>query len=351
MKKVLFLTGGLGNGGAERVALTLADAFLDKGNFVNVFYFREDKEIYNTKCPTKLIKKSNFISMERYLRRCIKETCPDIIIAFEYHTAVKCVLATLFQKRTYKLIASERNEPNKLKKNHLIVWDILRNYAYGKCDWIVCQSQDAKAYFPQKIQKHTVVILNPVQGQLPEWKLGQSESSVIAFCRLDKQKNVPLLLEAFEQVLRDYPQYKLWIYGNGAMESDIRREITEKGMQKNVFLQPFSKDIHDIAVNSRLFVSTSDYEGMSNSMLEAMAMGMPVVCTDCPIGGARMVIRDHVNGILVPVGNSKCIAEAMREVISNDELADKLGQNAKKIKQDLSLEIILQKWMDLLFLQ
>lgn len=351
MKKVLFLTGGLGNGGAERVALTLADAFLDKGNFVNVFYFREDKEIYNTKCPTKLIKKSNFISMERYLRRCIKETCPDIIIAFEYHTAVKCVLATLFQKRTYKLIASERNDPNKLKKNHLIVWDILRNYAYGKCDWIVCQSQDAKAYFPQKIQKHTVVILNPVQGQLPEWKLGQSESSVIAFCRLDKQKNVPLLLEAFEQVLRDYPQYKLWIYGNGAMESDIRREITEKGMQKNVFLQPFSKDIHDIAVNSRLFVSTSDYEGMSNSMLEAMAMGMPVVCTDCPIGGARMVIRDHVNGILVPVGNSKCIAEAMREVISNDELADKLGQNAKKIKQDLSLEIILQKWMDLLFLQ
>lgn len=348
MEKILFLVGGLGNGGAERVALMLADAFLVKGYTVNIFYFREDKKIYGTKCSTKLIKKSNPVSTEIYLRRCINEISPDIIIAFEYHTAVKCVIAARFQKCTYKLIASERNDPYKLKNNNLFIWDILRRYAYGKCDWLVCQTQDAKAYFPAKIQKKAVVILNPVHEQLPEWRLEKSEPSMITFCRLDKQKNIPLLLEAFEQVLEDYPQYKLYIYGNGNMENDIRHEIIEKRLQQKVILQPFNKDIHNIAVKSRLFVLPSDYEGMSNSMLEAMAMGMPVVCTDCPIGGARMVIKDHVNGILVPVRSSRCLAKSMKEIISNDVLAVKLGKNARIISQALSMDVILQKWITLL---
>ena len=228
------------------------------------------------------------------------------------------------------------------------MWDILRRYAYGKCNCVVFQTQDAKAYFPAKIQKHSAVILNPVSGQVPQWRIGKSESSVIAFCRLERQKIIPLLLDAFQQVLKDFPQYRLHIYGNGSMEEDIRRDIAKRGMQQSVDLLPFDKDIHNIAVRSRLYVSSSDYEGMSNSMLEAMAMGMPVVCTDCPIGGARMVIEDHENGILVPVKNSGCLAQAMREIISDDVLAVKLGKNAGKIRQDLSLEIILQKWIALL---
>ncbi len=348
MERVLFLVGGLGNGGAERVALTLADGLWDKGYLVDVFYFREDKKIYGSKCPVKLIKKGGPISTVIYLRKCIKQISPDIVIAFEYHTAVKCVLSSCFQKRTYKLIASERNDPGSLKENKLFMWDILRRYAYGKCNCVVFQTQDAKAYFPAKILKHSAVILNPVSGQVPKWRIGKSESSVIAFCRLERQKNIPLLLDAFQQVLKDFPQYRLHIYGNGSMEEDIRRDIAKRGMQQSVDLLPFDKDIHNIAVRSRLYVSSSDYEGMSNSMLEAMAMGMPVVCTDCPIGGARMVIEDHENGILVPVKNSGCLAQAMREIISDDVLAVKLGKNAGKIRQDLSLEIILQKWIALL---
>lgn len=348
MERVLFLVGGLGNGGAERIALTLADGFLENGYSVNVFYFREDKKIYETKCPVKLIQKGSLIRTEIYLRRCIKEVSPDIIIAFEYHMAVKCILALLFQKQTYKLIASERNDPYRLKKGKLFIWDILRGYAYGKCNCVVCQTQDAKMYFPPKIQKHTVVILNPVSGRLPEWQLDQCEQSVITFCRLEPQKNIPLLLEAFEQVLIDYPQYRLCIYGSGSLEENIRCEIADRGLHHSVILQPFNKDIHNIAVKSRLFVSASDYEGMSNSMLEAMAMGMPVVCTDCPIGGARMVIEDHENGILVPVRNSRCLAEAMREIISSDVLAHRLGKNAREIRRELSPELILQKWIDLL---
>ncbi|MBO5030360.1 MAG: glycosyltransferase [Lachnospiraceae bacterium] len=346
-KKILFLAGGLGNGGAERVALTLADALFDQEYEVNIIYFREDKKPYDTKCPKIFVHKGNFISTELLLRKSINMIEPDVIIAFEYHTAVKCVLAGLFQKRKYKLIASERNDPNKLKENKLFLWDVLRGWAYKKCDCLVCQTLDAKSYFSEKIQRNTTVILNPVKDKLPEWKLQDCEKSIITFCRLEKQKNIPLLLDAFEDLLTIYPDYKLYIYGNGSQEGKIRREIKNRNIQKSVILNPFCSYIHKIAIKSHMFVSSSDYEGISNSMLEAMAMGMPVVCTDCPAGGARMVIQDHSNGILVPVQNKKSLCDAMSELISNDELACDLGRNARKISQELSVESILQKWIEL----
>ena len=348
MKKILFLTGGLGNGGAERVALTLADGLSNKGYLVEILYFREDKNPYSTKCHTRMVKKGDFLTTELYLRQCVKEAAPDVIIAFEYHTAVKCILATGFQKHNYRIISSERGDPYQLRKKKMKGWDFLRNYAYKKCDLVVCQTRDAKSYFSAEIQKHTVVIPNPVRNIFPEWESDQCENSVITFCRLEKQKNIPLLIQAFEQMLMLFPNYKLYIFGNGSEERKIRNEIKEKNLRENVILQDFSSDIHKIAVKSRLFVSSSDYEGISNSMLEAMAMGMPVVCTDCPVGGAGMIIRNYENGILVPVGDSTRLAEAMIEIISDSALASRLGDNAKRIKRELSVEGVLQRWIKLL---
>ena len=87
---------------------------------------------------------------------------------------------------------------------------------------------------------------------------------------------------------------------------------------------------------------------MSNSMLEAMAMGMPCVCTDCPAGGARAVITDHVNGILTPVGDAEALYQAMKELIDNPELANRLGENAVKVREEQSTEKIIKKWMELI---
>lgn len=94
-----------------------------------------------------------------------------------------------------------------------------------------------------------------------------------------------------------------------------------------------------------IHVSSSDYEGISNSMLEALAIGLPCICTDCPVGGAKMVIKNNINGILIPVGDQKALEQKMILLAENDELIEKLSQNAVKIRTKLSISNIADEWI------
>jgi glycosyltransferase involved in cell wall biosynthesis len=87
---------------------------------------------------------------------------------------------------------------------------------------------------------------------------------------------------------------------------------------------------------------------MSNSMLEAMAIGLPCVCTDCPAGGAGAVIKDGENGLLTPVSDAHALYLAMKKVAENPELAKKLSANSVNIKENQSVEKIIKEWMDLI---
>ena len=97
-----------------------------------------------------------------------------------------------------------------------------------------------------------------------------------------------------------------------------------------------------------MFVSSSDFEGMSNSMLEAMGMGLPTICTDCPAGGARAIIKDHENGILVPIKDVESMYRAMKEVAENKELAEKLSVNGTKLRDELSVDKIVSQWLEVI---
>lgn len=85
----------------------------------------------------------------------------------------------------------------------------------------------------------------------------------------------------------------------------------------------FRNDVHEKIADATMFVMSSDYEGLSNALLEAMAMGLPCISTDSPPGGARMVIRNGQNGLLVPVGNKEKLMEAMDSIAANAEMAEK----------------------------
>ena len=93
-----------------------------------------------------------------------------------------------------------------------------------------------------------------------------------------------------------------------------------------------------------MFVLSSDYEGMPNALMEAMASGLPCVSTDCGGGGARFLIRDGENGFLVPKGDEEALADAMRKILSDKELADMLGNNARKLQETLAPEKIYGEW-------
>jgi glycosyltransferase involved in cell wall biosynthesis len=97
-----------------------------------------------------------------------------------------------------------------------------------------------------------------------------------------------------------------------------------------------------------MFVSTSDYEGISNSMLEAMAMGLPCVVTDCPCGGARRFIKSYENGILIPTGDTGLCYKAMRYLIDNPDKANIISEKAEKIREELTVNQICLNWMEVL---
>ena len=200
----------------------------------------------------------------------------------------------------------------------------------------------------KSIQKKGIIIPNPINGNLPERYFGERKKEIVTSCRLHPQKNLKMMIDAFKLLADSYPEYKLIIYGQGVLEDELRKYISLLNLNNKVFLPGFEKNVMKKIVDSKMFVSSSDYEGISNSMLEAMGMGLPVVVTDCPIGGARMMITNNQNGILVPVGDTLALYNGMKKIIEDDEFAELLSNNAYKIRELYPLEKIAKKWIDIM---
>lgn len=250
-----------------------------------------------------------------------------------------------------KIVVSERGDPKKQMKKRY-GYNFIKKY-YQRADAVVFQTNDAKAAYPENIAAKGTVIFNPINDKLPEPYFGEREKRVVNFCRITEEKNLVILIDAFADFRKDFADYELDIYGdpvNGksGYVDKIKKHVAETGCENSVHIRPARSDIHTVIRNYAMFASSSDHEGMSNSMLEAMAIGMPVICTDCPIGGANAVIKSGENGILTEVGNAKEMSEAMKKIASDKAFADKLSLNAAKIRSELSLVNTAKKWMELI---
>ncbi len=221
-----------------------------------------------------------------------------------------------------RIVFSERNNPRKVP----IGWhqQALRNFAFRFADALVFQTEDARSYFPESVQKRGVIIPNPINGKLPPPIEGEREKTIVTACRLHPQKNLPMMINAFSMLADEFPEYKLVIYGQGVLEDELRAQIKALNLENRILLPGFASNILEKVAPCSMYVSSSDFEGISNSMLEALGMGLPAVVTDCPVGGARMVINSGENGILVPVGDTKAMYEAMRSILKDTAIADRM---------------------------
>ena len=155
-----------------------------------------------------------------------------------------------------------------------------------------------------------------------------------------------MLIDAFSIFHNTHLDYSLEIYGIGEEEEKLKALAQKKNISDSVHFMGFSADVNEKMRNASMYVCSSDYEGISNSMLEALGMGIPTISTDCPIGGARQVIRDHENGLLVPVRDIKSLSDAMIEIAEDKELASKLSDNAYLIRQALQIDQIAKRWVN-----
>ena len=226
---------------------------------------------------------------------------------------------------------SERSDPNEYEHK----W--IRDFFYGRADRVVLQTDDVLKSFGRKIREKAVVIPNPVDPMLPPAYKGKRKKKICAAARLEPSKDHKTLLRAFYDFQKEFGDYTLEIYGKGSLEGELKAMTKEMGMDAKVNFHGFCPTVREEIRDHAMYILSSKFEGISNALMETLAMGMPVIATDCPVGGSRMCIKDHENGILVPVEDPKALAAAMKELASDEELSQRLARNAGELRGFLVL--------------
>lgn len=347
-RKIIFLVPALRGGGAERVISILSDYFSNKGHAVKIALFKENIMEYSigskVEIDRSLIGKCNssvkrIISFHQFLKK------EGDTVVFSFFTMIGMyILLSSFGTRA-KIVISERLDPAQSIPRRRWLFAI-RSFLYRFAAGFVFQTADAMHFFDENVQRKSWVIPNPIKDDLPARFDGIRTKRIVTFARLEPQKNYPLLIDAFYEFHKIHNDYTLEIYGQGEMEQKLKEQVVKLGLTTSIHFMGFVKRIHERVIDASMFVLPSNYEGLSNSMLEAMAIGLPCICTDCPPGGAKMFIKNMENGLLVPIKDKKSMVEAMSLVADDEVLRNKISRNAEKVRYELSKEKISKKWLD-----
>ncbi len=350
MKKIIIYCTSLDRGGAERVTVYLTEYLIHNGIECEILTERFGKNEYAVPDGVKRVsisstKKPFAFKKVSLLRREIKKSGADTVLVMGVPNCIWLIPACL--GLGVKVIVSERNDPKNFagKKPVKILSRFLMRFAHG----FVFQTNDAKAFYDKKLKGRGQVIFNPlITDNLPNVYEGQRTKAIVTAGRLVTQKNQKMLISAFADVSKKHPEYNLIIYGEGPLRETLEAQAAELGIKDKVFLPGNTSDLLQHTKNAAIFVLPSDFEGMPNALIEAMAIGLPCISTDCPCGGPRELITDGQNGILVPVRDGARLTEAMIRLIEDQALAHNIGERAAEIRNRLNSEVIGRQWIDYL---
>ncbi len=343
-KKIVFVVGGMKRGGAERVISILSREYIRKGWNVSIVLLLFSEIQYKLEDKISIIDLSGKISSRVMrapywlvnLRKYLKKEEPDVVVSFAARINVLMLLSA-FGLDTKKII-SERNDP--IHDGRGRITKLLIQLLYPGADKIVFQTTRIKGYFNDRIRKKGVVIYNPIEVSADAQTVDSHK--IVSVGRLEKQKNHYFLIEAFSNIVKKYPEYELWIYGEGTLRNDLENLINRLGINNRVFLPGIAKNVHEQIANAEMCVLSSDYEGLSNALMEAMMMGLPCISTNC--AGSDELIQNNENGLLVSVGNREELEAAMEKLILDKGLANKLSTNAKNSSKKYSIEAVMRQW-------
>lgn len=354
--KITFVTSTLTSGGAERVISLLANNFAERGYEVEMIaltsispdYYKLDPKVKFIHADK--VSKGGLLGELWWFRRHIKKEKPDVVIAF-MEAVYEFVLLALLGTKT-PVISSERLDPALISCPRKVLRWLLLPTATAH----VVQTQHIKQYYNQQIQKKTHIIYNPVNEKVFNDNDDENDNlglkikderlnRIISVGRLYPQKNQKMMIEAFAQVSERHPDWKLVIYGEGYLRKDLEN-LVERLKVKDKFLLPGRCEtvIEEVA-KSKVFCLSSDYEGMSNAMIEALCVGTPVISTR--VSGTDELIRDGENGLLVDIGDTEGLAQAFEKLLSNQELREQLGKEGQKLATQFKTDTIVDQWENL----
>ena len=348
LEKLYIITRSMKAGGCERVIAQLANRFCATGTDVSLFsvyrhdsFYPLDERITVRPLSDREEGSSrDTFAVFRLFRKCVLEGKPDAVLAMP---DMINVWTSLFLAGTgIPVIVSERNDPARFPASRLK--RLLRKPAYRFAKGFVFQTEQQKAYFPERIRNRGTVIENPLDTEmLPSVFEGQRNRTVVTAARLAPQKNLTLLIDAFRIFSESRPDWKLIIYGEGSERNHLEKAAAE-AHPGTVILPGECRELAEAIRTAGMFVLSSDYEGMPNALIEAMSLGLPCVSTDCPAGGPASLIFQEKNGILVRTGDARGMAEAMGRIADDPAFAARIGKEAERIRQRLDVRTVAEKW-------
>lgn len=295
-------------------------------------------------------------TFKKRLQKVIDTTQPDIISTTTYSLNLVGIILQI-NTHAKRIIESHVNYNSILKENDfkgkLLLQTITRyydNYLLNKVKkmdaFFALTNGDAKQWAPYA--KKLYVIPNPVTLYPATIKdHTKTLHRIIGAGRLDPQKGFDLLIESFSCIANQCSEWHIDIFGNGNEEQKLRKIITEKKLDKQIFIHPASDYIYEEFQNSDFFVFSSRYEGWGLVLVEAMSCGIPAVSFQCDYG-PEDILTDHYDGLLVENGNIQDMANKILWMIQNPQERIKMGQAARDSAQRYKKTVILEKWLYIL---
>lgn len=341
----------LEGGGAERVICNLANYLATKDYNIIILTVVQSKVYYNLdkRVHIKSLSKKNELTTGIYnyrlwlrrLKQYNNQFNPDCYIAMLL-IPIKLILLS----RRYiqgKIIISERNDPNSYPIKVKLQLKMLMKFSDG----FIFQTPDAQHFYLKACKNKKIAIIpNAINDNFLniDTENIEKEKKIVAVGRLESQKNHELLIDAFSLLSHHFYDYQLELFGSGSLEKKLKEKVDKLNLGSRVKFIGFEPNIGEKIKKASLYVLSSNYEGMPNSLIEAMSLGLPCIATNCPCGGPRFLIANSVNGMLVPVNNANILKNAIEKVLSNPDFALNLGNEAKKVRNLLAPNVIYKKW-------
>lgn len=356
--RLTLIISSLSSGGAERVLAIMANHWAGRGWPITLLTFDDgsappfyplDPRINHSSLalagdsPNLLAAARNNLSRLRSLRAAIRRGRPDCVLSFMDQANVLTLLAT--EGLGIPVIVVEQTFAAAQPLGR--AWSWLRDRTYPRASRVVCVTARALGHFSPRVQSRSSVIHNPVlppprvSGRPPAKLLDRP--AIITVGRLDRLKGHDLLLRAFARLKDRHAGWSLTILGEGPSRRELESLSRALGVADRARLAGRVSDPDQYLRQADIFVTASRLEGFPMALGEAMACGLPVIATDCPSGPAEM-IRDGVDGILVPNEDVDALASAMDRLMSDEPSRRALGSRAPEVTERFGLDGVMHAW-------
>lgn len=355
---VLLVIGSLGGGGAERQMSDMANCWATRGRNVVVATWSGPEVADFYSLDARIVRKSLDIeasvtaSSSRILlngrriarlRRLIASLHPDVVLSFMTESNLLTILAGA--GLGVRVVVSERVQPA-LHKALPLTWRILRRVCYMSADAVVAQTREAALWLKKNCLAVVTVIPNALRD-LPTLS-GERSKLIVAVGRLTHQKGFDVLLRAFARIASEFADWRVAIIGEGEERQALTRLRGDLLLDQRVDFIGQTRDVVSWMARAGLVVQPSRFEGFPNVVLESMALGAAVICTDCHSGPADL-IKDGVNGRLVPVDDVSGLAGAIAELISSSDKRVQFGRAATEVRERYRQDLVMDQWEKCLF--